>query len=131
MNPTCDGKPDLVPVLHTPMDGWVQVKNVGSGNAGASRLLIKCQKEGHTGGGGGCVDLPASAITSPFFPTPDGLGLNVPALACGAEFHATMPWWPNLKWPKGVYHFTAAADFTNLVAEGNEGNNSAASTLVK
>ncbi|MEO8055221.1 MAG: CARDB domain-containing protein [Acidobacteriota bacterium] len=130
-NPNCDGKPDLVPVLHTPMDGWVQVKNVGDGNAGPSRLLIKCVKEGHTGPGGGCAELPASAIAPPFFSTPDALGLTVPAIACHGEFHATMPWWPNLKWAKGTYHFTATADVGNTVAESNEGNNQATSTLVK
>ena len=127
----CDGKPDLVPVLHAPMDGWVQVKNIGTGNAGPSRLLIKCVKEGHTGPGGGCVDLPASAITPPFFSTPDALGLTVPAISCGGEFHATMPWWPNLNWPKGTYHFTATADVGNTVAESNEGNNVTTSSLTR
>lgn len=127
----CDGKPDLVPVLHAPMDGWVQVKNVGDGNAGPSRLLIKCVKEGHTGPGGGCVDLPASAISAPFFSTPDALGLSVPAIPCHGEFHVTMPWWANLNWPKGTYHFTATEDVGNTVAESNEGNNTATSTLVK
>lgn len=127
----CDGKPDLVPVLHTPMDGWVQVKNVGNGNAGPSRLLIKCMKEGHTGPGGGCVDLPASAIAPPFFSTPDALGVTVPAIPCHGEFHVTMPWWANLNWPKGAYHFTATSDVGNTVAESNEGNNQTTSTLVR
>jgi hypothetical protein len=129
--PPCNGKPDLVPVLHSPMDGWVQVKNIGTGNAGPSRLLIKCMKEGYPGPGGGCVDLPASAIAPPFFSTPDALGLTVPAIPCGGEFHATMPWFANLKWPKGTYHFTATADVGNVVAESNEGNNQTTSTLVK
>ena len=130
-HPNCDGKPDLVPSLHSPMDGWVQVKNVGDGNAGPSRLLIKCVKEGHTGPGGGCVDLPASAISAPFFATPDALGLSVPAIPCHGEFHVTMPWWANMVWPKGTYHFTATEDVGNTVAESNEGNNTATSTLVK
>ncbi|HEY3350452.1 MAG TPA: CARDB domain-containing protein [Thermoanaerobaculia bacterium] len=130
-NPNCDGKPDLVPALHTPMDGWVQVKNVGNGNAGPTRLLIKCVKEGHTGPGGGCVDVPASAISAPFFATPDALGLSVPAIPCHGEFHVTMPWWANLNWPKGTYHFTATEDVGNTVAESNEGNNVTTSTLVK
>ena len=130
-NAHCDGKPDLVPLLHTPMDGWVAVKNVGLGNAGASRLFIKCRKEGHTGPGGGCVDVPASALAPPFFAGPDELVVNIPALACGAEFTATMPWWPNTKWPKGLYHFTATADATNTVAESNEGNNTTTSTLTR
>ena len=131
LHPNCDGKPDLVPSLHSPMDGWVHVKNIGDGNAGASRVYIKCFKEGHVGPGGGCVDMPASAITPPFLVGPDVLVLNVPALPCHGEFHATMPWWPNTVWPKGTYHFTATADATNIVAESNEGNNTANSTLVK
>jgi hypothetical protein len=126
----CDGKPDLVPLLHSPMDGWVGVKNIGMGNAGPSVLLIKCMKEGHTGPGGGCVDVPAALITPPFFAGPDALGVRVPELACGKEFVATMPWWANMVWPKGTYHFTATADATNAVAESNEANNQTTSTLV-
>ena len=57
--------------------------------------------------------------------------MNIPPLACGAEFHVSMPWWPNLVWAKGKYDFTATADFTNLVAESNEANNQTTSTLVK
>jgi CARDB len=130
-HPNCDGKPDLVPLLHTPMDGWVAVKNIGTGNAGPSRLIIKCVKEGHTGPGGGCVDLPDSAITPPFFPTPDALGLNVPALPCGKEFPAPMAFWGSMKWPKGTYHFTATADATNAVVESNEGNNVTTSSMTR
>ena len=129
--PNCDGKPDLIPLLHTPMDGWVGVKNIGTGSAGPSRLLIKCQREGYAGPGGGCVDVPASAIALPFFSTPDGLGLNVPAIPCGKEMSFPMAWWANTKWPKGTYRFTAVADYTNVVAESNEGNNVATSNLVK
>jgi hypothetical protein len=127
----CQGSPDLVPLLHTPMNGWVAVKNVGTGNAGPSRLLLKCVKDGHTGPGGGCVDLPASAIVPPFFSTPEALGMNVPALACGKQFAATMPAFKKTSWPKGTYRFTATADATNAVAESNEGNNVATSTLVR
>jgi hypothetical protein len=112
------------------MDGTVGVKNIGTGPAGTSVLMIKCMKEGHTGPGGGCVDIPASLITPPFFAAPEALGVHVPELFCGKEFVVTMPWWANLAWPKGTYHFTAAADATNLVAESNEGNNTATSTLV-
>jgi hypothetical protein len=127
----CNGKPDLVPLLHTPMDGWVGVKNVGTGDAGPSRLLIKCAREGYAGPGGGCVDLPASAIVPPFFSTPDGLVLNVPAIPCGKELSFPMAWFGNTKWPSGTYRFTAIADFTNAVIEGNEDNNKTTSTLVR
>ncbi len=127
----CDGKPDLVPLLHTPMDGWIAVKNIGTGNAGASRIFLKCRKEGHTGPGGGCVDIPPSALAPPFLPGPDALVVNVPALACGATFEAKMPFWEKLVWPKGTYHFDATADATNLVAESNEGNNTTTSTLTR
>jgi hypothetical protein len=129
-NAKCDGRPDLVPVLHTPMDGFLQVKNVGTGNAGPSELIVKCQKEGVTSGGG-CADLPAAAIAPPFYSTPEGLGLHVPALACGAEFHASFPPWPNMTWSKGTFKFTATADATNAVAETNEANNQTTSTMVR
>lgn len=129
---TCDGKPDLVPLLHTPMDGWVGVKNVGPGNAGPSRLIIKCTRDGYAGPGGGCVDPPASAVVPPFFSTPDGLVLNVPAIPCGAkELSFPMAWFGNTKWPAGTYRFTAIADIGNAVVEGNEGNNQTTSTLVR
>jgi hypothetical protein len=114
------------------MDGWVGVKNAGAGDAGPSRLLIKCTKDGYTGPGGGCVEVPASSLALPFFPAPGYLvGLNVPAIPCGKEMSFPAAWWQNTKWPAGTYRFTAIADVGNTVDEGNEGNNTATATLVR
>ncbi len=126
----CDGKPDLVPELHTPMDGWVAVKNIGTGVAGPSVLSIKCQRVGYAAGGG-CADIPASLITPPFFALPGALGVRVPELYCGKEFVATMPWWGQVTWAKGTYQFTATADSTNVIAESNEGNNTTSSSMTR
>ena len=128
----CSGKPDLVPLLHTPMDGWVGVRNRGTGDAGPSRLLIKCVREGPAGPGGVCPGLLASAIAPPFFSTPDGLlGLNVGAISCGKELSFPRVWFENTKWPSGTYRFTAIADAYNAVTESDEGNNKATSSLVR
>ena len=134
-NAKCDGKPDLVPVLHSPMDGWVAVKNIGAGSAGPSQLIVKCTRVGYPAPGGGCPVTPAS-LPAPFFVAPGGgasmvVGVNVPAIACGATVAFPMPFWANMFWSKGTYNFTATADTTNAVAETNEGNNVATSTLVK
>jgi hypothetical protein len=117
------------------MDGWVAVKNNGPGSAGPSQLLLKCTLVGYPAPGGGCPVTPAS-LPAPFFVAPGGnasmaVGVNVPAIPCGATVAFPMPFWANMPWSKGTYNFTAIADTTNAVAETNEGNNVATSTLVK
>jgi hypothetical protein len=125
------GKPDLIPALHNPMDGWVEVRNMGTAPAGPSKLFIKCAKDG-VPDGHGCADLPpATAIPAPWFRVPDGIVLEVPNLAPGTGFPATAPFWAALSWKPGKYTFTAIADYTNVVAESNEGNNTTTSTLSK
>ena len=129
-NPTGQAMPDLVPVLTSPMSGHVAVKNIGTGPAGPSKLVLDCHQEGHTGGGGGCADLPpslASAYNDPAFP--DKVTINVPNLAPGATYNHTLSFWAVLKWTPGKYDFTAKADAANTVAESNEGNNTTTSTL--
>jgi CARDB len=125
------GKPDLIPALHNPMDGWVEVRNRGTAPAGPSKLFIKCAKDG-VPDGHGCADLPpATAIPAPWFRVPDGIVLEVPNLAPGTGFPATAPFWAALSWKPGKYTFTAIADYTNVVVESNEGNNTTTSTLSK
>lgn len=126
----CTGAPDLVALLHTPMDGWLAVKNAGTGNAATSRLVLRCRKANWTGTGTGCPDPPAS-VAAPFYKTSGWIGVTVPALACGATFEAPMPWWGAVAFAPGTYSFDATADVGNTVAESNEGNNFAVSTLVK
>jgi len=127
----CKGLPDLVPILPNPMTGAVMVKNVGQCPARPSKLTLNCHKEGLVGAGGGCAEPPPTAAGDPFHDPafPDALTLNVPALAAGGTYSYTLPFWGLLKWNPGKYDFLAKADAANTVAESNEGNNTANSTL--
>jgi subtilase family serine protease len=128
--PTGQGKPDLVPQLANPMNGTVVVKNIGTGPAGPSKLTLDCHKEGHVGGGGGCVDPPATLAAAYHDPAfPDKVTVSIPALAPGASYSHTLTFWGVLKWPSGKYDFTGVADAANTVAESNEANNTTTSTL--
>lgn len=116
------GKPDLVPLLTSPMSGKVEVKNIGTAGAPASKLAINCFKLGHVGGGGGCPDAPGiAAYSDPALP--DQVVVNVPALAPGASHVHNLSFWPALVFTSGTYQFKASADAINTVAESNEGNN--------
>jgi hypothetical protein len=121
-------KPDLIPVAVNLRAGTIGVRNVGNAAAAPSKLTISCHKVGHVGPGGGCPDAPGlTAYNDPAFP--DRATLTVPALAPGANFVQTLSFWNSLKWAKGEYQFTLAADAANTVAENNELNNSATSTV--
>ncbi|HKQ30303.1 MAG TPA: CARDB domain-containing protein [Burkholderiales bacterium] len=128
---TQQGKPDLVPLLPSPMNGNVAVKNIGAGNAGPSKLALKCHKVGHVGGGGGCADIPP-AMAAPYIDAafPDHVVVNVPALAPGASFNHALAFWGSLVWMKGKYEFKAIADAGAVVAESNEANNVTTTTLL-
>jgi len=128
--PTGQGKPDLIPQITNPMNGVVTVKNIGTGPAGPSKLTLDCHKVGHVGGGGGCVDPPASLAAAYHDPAfPDKVTVAIPALAAGASYSHTLTFWSVLKWPSGKYDFTGVADAANAVAESNEANNATVSTL--
>lgn len=125
-------KPDLVPVLTNPMSGTVAVKNIGAGNAGPSKLVLTCKKVSVTAaaGGGKCADLSdkdKAPYNDPAFP--DAVTVKVPALAAGTSFSHTFPFWGGLVWKPGSYQITGKADAANAVAESNEANNTAVSTL--
>jgi hypothetical protein len=125
------GRPDLVPQLHTPMDGFVAVKNIGIGPAGPSRLLLTCQKLPATGVAGGGCPMPTAPLAAPWSSGPGRFWLDVPILAPGAVFSSTVPAWESLAFTPGTYQFTAIADFFTVVAESNEGNNTTMSSLTK
>lgn len=128
---SCDGQPDLVPILPNPMNGTVMVKNIGKCPAGPSKLTLNCQKQGvPVGTRGGCPEVPPAASApylDPMFP--DNVTVNVPALAPGASFSHTLSFWAALTWTSGTYTFVGKADAANTVAESNEGNNTANSVL--
>lgn len=124
------GRPDLIAVLTIPMSGHLLVKNIGTGPAGASKLVLECHKAGYTGAGGGCADPApefAATYSDPAFP--DKVTIHVPPLPPGAAWTHTLPFWGTLKWARGKYTFKALADAANTVVESNETNNTAASAL--
>ncbi len=126
----CRGLPDLVPAVPVPMNGVLAVKNGGICPAVPSKLLVDCRKEGYTGGGGGCPEIPEkykAMYSDPAFP--NSFILAVPALAPGAVFSHTVPFWASLPWTPGKYAFTGKADAAGAVAESNEGNNGFTSSL--
>jgi tetrahydromethanopterin S-methyltransferase subunit D len=126
----CDGQPDLVPIIPNPMNGTVAVKNVGKCPAGPSKLTLHCQKAGLVGASGGCAEIPATAA-APYHDAafPDMVTVPVPALAPGATYNHTLAFWGALVWKPGTYAFVGKADAANTVAESNEGNNVANSSL--
>lgn len=123
-------KPDLVPLLHKPMNGLVRVKNQGAGAAGPSLLTLDCRKRGHRGGGGGCPDAPGlSRYSHPAYP--DKVVIKIPALPAGKVYEHKLVFWNDLVWTSGIYGFVAIADVANTVDEapGGETNNTTGSTL--
>jgi CARDB len=127
--PQGQGKPDLVAVLTDPMSGTVRVKNSGTGAAGPSKLAIHCRKVGHTGGGDGCPEPGVATYSDPA--VPGHVVVNIPALAPGAVHTHMLSFWSGLVFTSGEYKFKATADVLNVVAESNEANNVATSTLVQ
>jgi hypothetical protein len=126
-------KADLVPVLSHPMTGTVHVKNIGTAGAGPSKLVLRCKKTmlaTSGNGNGNCADIPKkykAAYNDPAFP--DAVTVKVPALAAGAIFSHTFPFWSSLVWTSGNYQITGMADAAHTVPESNETNNAAATTL--
>lgn len=125
------GAPDLIVELTNPMSAKVTVRNVGSAGAGASKLVLTCDSpvDSHPGGGGGCPESPGlAAYSDPAFP--DHPVVNVPPIPAGGSYSHNLTFFPDLDWLDGVtYQFTAEADAADDVAESNEGNNGANSTL--
>jgi hypothetical protein len=128
-------KADPVPVLPNPPNGTVGVKNSGHGAAGPSLLLLDCKAMTapsltHKVSGSGCVQLSERAKAMYSDPAlPGKFVVKVPALAAGASYNHTMSFWPTLVWNSGSYQITGMADAANTVAESNEMNNTATSTL--
>lgn len=110
--------PDLKPLVKTPFNGLVKVRNVGSATAGPSTLTIECQKIG----GGACPEAPGmAAYEDPAYP--NKAAVKVPQLKTGKTFTHKLSFWNALSFGPGVYRFTVIADDGNKVAEINEGNN--------
>jgi hypothetical protein len=123
-------KPELVPILPTPMNGKITVKNIGTGPAGPSKLTLDCVKVGAPSQMNSCPDLPPSAMGAYFDAAfPENATIQVPALAPGATFTHTLAFWDFFRWTSGKYKFTAVADASHGVSENKTKNNVAISIL--
>jgi hypothetical protein len=126
---------DLVPVMPNPANGTVGVKNIGPGAAGPSLLLLDCKamtapSPTHKVSGSGCVKLSDKAKAPYADPAlPGKFVVKIPALAAGASYSHTFPFWPTLVWDSGTYQIAGTADAAHTVTETNEMNNTAVSTL--
>lgn len=119
------GLPDLVPILTTPPNGTVGVRNAGSSGAVPTLLFVNCFREG----GGSC---PQGIVPNLRLPPTFPARVSVPALRPGQRFVHHLRFWNQLCWPAGSYRIIATADGANSESEGSmgEANNSAVSTLV-
>jgi len=123
--------PDLLPMLHHPMNARIIVKNIGIGSAGPSKLTLDCQKIEAVPQMHSCPNLPLTAWPTYFDSAfPNNATVNIPALAPGTTFTHVLPFWDVSKWPTGKYKFTAVADAAHSLLESNTKNNVATSTLI-
>ncbi len=116
---TCNKAPakfDLVPAVHTPMDGFVSVHNNGPDPSPVVTVMFQCNKDGLPIDKG-CPPFPAALGANPGY---DGSGIpvggwgvvsaqliwiRVPSLPGGQTFTLSFPWWSQLKFDPGTYHF--------------------------
>ncbi len=117
--------PDLIPQVSNPLNGIINVKNIGGATAGASKLTVNCKNLGG-GPGSDCPSTPA--LDSLHSNASGALVMPVPALAAGQSYKISLPV-QGLKWSKGNYRFTYKADATHAVAESNESNNKIVMTM--
>jgi hypothetical protein len=124
-------KPDLIPILHSPMDQEIRIKNVGSGPARPSKLTLDCVKLGAASQMYSCPNLPVSAAPIYFDEAfPDNATVKVPALAPGETFAHKLAFWDVSSWPMGQYKFTVTADAAHELKESNVDNNVATILLL-
>ncbi len=121
---TSERKPDLVPILHNPMDGEIRVKNIGGGPAAPSKLTLDCVRLDALSQMYSCPNLPLSDAPTYFDPAfPNNATIKIPALAPGATFTHKLSFWDVSTWPKGRYKFTVVVDAAHTLAESNTVNN--------
>ncbi len=124
-------KPDLVPLLHHPMNAQIRVKNMGTVSAAASKLTLDCEKLDAPSKMHSCPNLPLTAMAAYFDPEfPNHATIRVPALASGATFIHTLTFWEVSRWPSGEYKFTAVVDAAHELDQENAKNNIATSILI-
>lgn len=118
--------PDLVPIPSRIEHGVVSVRNAGASASAPSLVTVNCHLPGHEGG---CPDIPPALIAAYENPAyPNRLVVQVPAIQPGHVHNHTLTFWDDVTWPAGSYQFDYVADAGAVVAESNEGNNSASYT---
>jgi hypothetical protein len=118
--------PDLIVILPNPMNGKVVVRNVGSAASGPSDVTLECIAVAEAKS---CAESPRMApYENPAYP--NKAWMAVPGLAPGAQWVHVLAFWNALVWPSGTFKFVGVADAGSAVAETNEGNNTASTSLV-
>lgn len=126
-----DKKPDLIPILNSPMDSEIRVKNVGDGPADSSKLTLDCVRLGAPSQMYSCPNLPVSVAPLYFDEAfPNNATIKVPALAPGEIFVHKLSFWDLSNWPKGKYKFTVTVDAAHQLTESNPDNNVATRVLI-
>ena len=103
--------PNLVVILHHPMNATITIKNVGTDTAKPSKLTLDCVRVESVSKMYSCPNLPASKMQTYFDAAfPNNATVQVPALAPGETFTHKLTFWSELNFPKGTYKFTAVVD---------------------
>lgn len=120
--------PDLIVDLSDLSSGNIIVTNIGDADAAKSVATLSCE---NLTGAGGCGDPPANFeahFTDPAYP--DAAVVSVRKLRPGASARINLPFWNVTTFAAGDdLQFTATADAGNDVAEDDETNNDAVTTL--
>ncbi len=123
-----EATPNLVPLLHRPMNEEIRVRNLGAAPAAPSKLTLDCESVGTEVAA--CPDLPpwvADVYFDPMFPK--HATIKVPALAPGANFTHRLSFWSAMNWQKGKYKVTEVVHSYDPAQEVFTGNKVAVSIL--
>jgi hypothetical protein len=127
---TTPKQPDLLVILHHPMNATIRIKNIGTASAGPSKLTLDCVRIESRSKMYSCPNLPITKMQTYFDAQfPNNATIQVPSLAPGATFVHTLAFWSDMNWPVGTYRFTAVADAAHTLQVASI-QNVATSTLV-
>jgi hypothetical protein len=119
-------KPDLVPVLASPMSSPVVVRNRGQAAVGASRLRIACGVTQLVGGPPNADCATGARYSDHETSEFDTVAtVDVPPLKPRESARVTVPFWKDMTLlPEGLaYRFAVEADPDNAIEESDEDNN--------
>jgi hypothetical protein len=125
---------DLAPAVHTPMDGWVSVRNNGPDPSPIVVMTLQCNKNGMPIDKG-CPPFPAALGSNPGYDgsgipvggwgviSPQLIWIHIPALPAGQSFTLAFPWWSQLKFDPGLYRFPVEIGTIYPTDDSNKANN--------